>query len=292
MFTSFIQQKKWWLCKMTKKQRYKYFILMILMIAATFISTLFLIYSSKINKSLNTVEGAWLLMIIILMRISILSGMAFYMVRQWFNQEAQYLSDIPFLFGMFFLFLIFGKFLDLLSDLTYYTLVDENEALFILKVRFFIAILTLFPMMYLSIGMILYYLSLKDKYKIYKDEKTRDNTRKIILGIITIIEILAVILIPDVKTVGILLPCLVLPSLITIVWLFAFAYRRKRLSQVHPLILAIGFGIYLISNISRPLAQAFFGETPAYAIFSEIVDLLIFLVIFTGLILKVKYNQE
>lgn len=258
------------------------------MIGAISITALYMIYSSKIS---TTAEGIWLVLIIILIRISILSGMSSYMFRQWFKQETQYLSDIPFLFGLFFLVLIFGKFLDLLSDLTFFTITDD-EILFLSKVRYFIAILTLLPMIYLSIGMILYYLSLKDRYQRYKDEKIRDKTRIKILIFIVFIEIIGVILSSDITILGLLLPIFVIPSLIIIVWLFTFAYKNQRLSQVHPLILAIAFGIYLISNMSRPLSKNFLGETAAWVIFSEIIDLLIFLIIFSGLILKVKYKTN
>lgn len=256
------------------------------------IVTFSLMYLTEINRTLNHVEGAWTVLIVILIKIGILTGMTSYVLHQWFKQEIQYLSDIPFLFGLFFLFLIFGKFFDLLFFLTYFTL-DEANSLFLLKTRFFMAILTLFPMMFLSIGMLLYYLSLKDKFKKLKSEKTRDKVRGIILTIIIITETIAVVYAPNITIVGILLPIFVIPSLLVIIWIFIIAYRGKRLSQVHPLILAIGFGLILISQLLRPIAQSFIGETTSYVAFTEIFDLLTYIpVVFLGFLLKIKYEID
>lgn len=267
-------------------------ILLGILIGVMGIISLFIIYSSEVIDSLNNIQGAWFILIIILIKIGILSGMVFYLFIQWFKQEKQYLSDIPFLFGLFFLFLIFGKFLDILFNLTFFTL-DEESVLFLLKVRYFVAILTLFPMMYLSIGMIIYYLSLKERFKKLRDAKYRNKVSGIVLTIIVFIESIAIIIAPNTTILGILLPCFVVPSVITIVWIFAFAYKNKRLSQAHPLILAIGFFILLISQILRPLAQNIIGESAAYIIFVELFDLFTYiLIIFLGLILKAKYKSN
>lgn len=290
MITSFTHQKKCRLCKMLKKQLYKCLIIAIIITGVISILTLFVIYTSEINQSLNNVEGAWIVLFIILFRIAILSGMTFYVFQKWFKQEAQYLSDLPSLFGFFFLFLIFGKFLDLLFDLTYFTLEDDG-VLFILKIRFFIAVLTLFPMIFLSLGMLLYYLSLKNKYKKLNNEKYRNKVRSIIIVIITLIEIIAIILAPNTVIVGILLPCFVLPSLLTITWLFAFAHKNKALPQVNPLVLTLTFIAYLISQILRPLFQNIF-DPALYIIISEIIDLVIFAFIFLGFYLKPHYKID
>ncbi len=277
---------------MIKKKLYKLTILLGILIGVMGIISLFIIYSSEVIDSLNNIKGAWFVLIIILIKIGILSGMVFYLFLQWFKQEKQYLSDIPFLFGLFFLFLIFGKFLDILFNLTFFTL-DEESVLFLLKVRYFVAILTLFPMMYLSIGMIIYYLSLKERFKKLRDAKYSNKISGIVLTIIVFIESIAIIIAPNTTIMGILLPCFVVPSVITIVWIFAFAYKNKRLSQAHPLILAIGFFLLLISQILRPLAQNVLGDSAEYIIFVELFDLFTYiLIIFLGLILKVKYKSN
>ena len=214
------------------------------------ITILYAINMSAIYDGYTQTEGIFEVVILILIRIFLLAGMTWVMFRKWYKQEDHYFADLPFLFGLFFFFLIFGKFLDLLFDLTFFTL-EKDMVLFLLKIRFFVVILTLFPMIYLSIGMFLYNLSLKEKHEKLRVEKHRDKVRIRIIILIVLIEMIAITMAPNTTIIGILLPIFVIPSLIIIVWLFQFAYRNKRLSQVNPLILTIGFGLYLVSQLTR-----------------------------------------
>ena len=275
---------------MIKKNLFMGIILLLAVLGTIMISILYAINLEVIYDGYQT-KGMFEVVIVISIRILLLTGMTWTMFRKWYKQEDHYFADLPFLFGLFFFFLIFGKLLDLLFDLTFFTL-EKEMVLFLLKIRFFVAILTLFPMMYLSIGMILYNLSLKEKHEKLCVEKHRDNVRNIIIIIIVLIEMIAVIMAPNTTIIGILLPVFVLPSLIIIVWLFQFAYRNKRLSQVNPLILTIGFGLYLASQLTRPFLQLIVGESTAYVIVAEIIDLFLFLFLYIGLLLKASYNQD
>jgi len=275
---------------MIKKNIFMGIILLLAVLGTIMISILYVINLEAIYEGYQT-KGMFEVVILISIRILLLTGMTWTMFRKWYKQEDHYLADLPFLFGLFFFFLIFGKLLDLLFDLTFFTL-EKEMVLFLLKIRFFVAILTLFPMMYLSIGMILYNLSLKEKHEKLRVEKHRDNVRNTIIFIIVLIEIIAVIMATNTTIIGILLPVFVLPSLIIIVWLFQFAYRNKRLSQVNPLILTIGFGLYLVSQLTRPILQNFIGESTTYIIIAELIDLFLFLFLFLGLLHKAKYNQD
>lgn len=242
---------------------------------------------STLIESYHTHEGAFGVVLIIGIRISIVSLMAIYTFYNWFKQDAQYFSDIPFLFGMFFLLLIFGKTLDLFGDFIYY----ENEELsfIVLKARYFIAIFDLLPMIYLSIHMILFSLSLKERFKGLANEKSQNKTNIRILIIIIVTEIIAGIIIPRREMFAYVYPIIVIPSLITIAWLFNFAWRNQRLSQVNTFILMIGFGLYLISSIIRPLIQSIIGTSSLFVIIAEAIDLIIFLIIFIGFYKKSNY---
>ena len=276
---------------MKHKKIYKLTLLLGITLGFMWAITLYTFNISAINKSFNEVEGIWGVVIILLIRISLLSGMTFYMFNRWFKQEKQYISDIPHLFGLFLLILTFGKVLDLFWDLTYFRF-NEEFILFLLKVRYFIIILTFIPLMYLSILMLLYSLSLREHFKKFKDENYRNKITIIILSIIVVIEMFAVIIAPDVFTLGRILPFILIPSLIVITYIFFFAYRHQRLSQVHPLIIAIGFLMYMISSIFRPVTQAIIGESAYYLIVVEIVDLFIFIIIFIGLYMKANYSKD
>ena len=272
---------------MTKKNMYKGLVSVSTILGIVACSVLYYLYYEPFYNGYMQTEGMFGVVLIILFRIILIFGITAYMFHEWFKQEMQYLSDLPFLFGTFFLILIFGKVLDLLFFVTFFTI---DASLFIMKVRFFVAILTLIPMMYLSIGMILYYFSLKNKYEKLNNEKYRNNIGTAILVLIITVEIIAVILATTISAVLILLPLFVLPSIATIVWLFYFSDKNKALSKVNSKILTIGFFLLLISQILRPLAQNILGSTVHYIIFVEVIDLFVFLIIFLGFYMKADYK--
>lgn len=276
---------------MLKKNLYMGVIFLFAVLGSIMIVILYAINMTAIHQGYKQTEGIVEVVTIILIRIFLLTGMTWTMFRKWYKQDDHYFADLPLLFGLFFFILIFGKLLDLLFDLTFFIL-EKEMVLFLLKIRFFVVILTLLPMIYLSIGMFLYNLSLKEKHEKLRVEKHRDKVRIRILILIVLIEMIAIIMAPNTTIIGILLPIFVIPSLIIIVWLFQFAYRNKRLSQVNPLILTFGFSAYLISQIIRPLLQNLLGAGTTYIIIAEIIDLIIFIIIFIGFYLKANYESE
>ncbi|MFX1373614.1 MAG: hypothetical protein ACFFCE_17325 [Promethearchaeota archaeon] len=257
------------------------------------IVAIFFLYAfnwALIIDTYQTHEGALGVVIVIGIRIIIVSLMTIYTFYSWFKQEKQYFSDMPFLFGNFFLLLVFGKLLDLFGDFSY----NQNEELnfIVLKVRYFIAIFDLLPMIYLSIYMILISLSLNEKYKKYTDEKLLNKIKIRILILILMIEIIAGIIIPTIEILSLIYPIIVIPSLITIAWLFYFAWRNQRLSQVNTYILMIGFSLYLISSILRLLIQIIIGESPLFVIIAESIDVLIFIIMFIGFYKESDYSAQ
>ena len=264
-----------------KKSLYISIILLSVSLGLIAVMLLYYLNWGIIVESYNTQEGALGVVLIISSRILIVSGMAFYTFFRWFKQEEQYFSDIPFLFGLFFMFLVFGKTLDMFNAFIYFQ-VNASIVLVVLKIRYFIMILDFFPMIYLSSEMILFSFSLKPRYKRLTSEKERNKTSLKFITLILIIEGIAGLIAPNSIILSIYYPIIVIPSLLTIVWLFYFAYKNKRLSQVNTLILTIGFGLYLISQIIRPLAQFIIGESAVFLIFAETIDLIIFIIVFVG----------
>lgn len=281
------------ICDYNMNQKRIYFstLLSIIAMGTILMCMLYFVNMASIIESIVQFEGMWAVVLIILIRIVIVSGMAYYTFLQWFKQEEQYLSDIPFLFGVLFLILSFGKALDLFLDLSYYQL-DPAFILFLSKSRLLLLILDLIPMIYLSIGMILYVFALRLNSKKFNDEKHRDKIRLRIIIVIIIIELSIVIIAPSITIISIIFPFIVIPSIITIVWLFAYVYKHKSLSQVNALILSIGFGILLVSQIVRPLLHVILGESPTFIIIAEIIDLSVFGLIFIGFYKKANYIKD
>ncbi|MFX1467698.1 MAG: hypothetical protein ACFFB8_03475 [Promethearchaeota archaeon] len=271
------------------KAIYLFLLLVGVVLGVTAIVLLYVFNWSTIIISYQAHEGALSVILIIGIRIIIVSLMAIYTFYSWFRQEKQYFSDMPFLFGIFFLLLIFGKSLDLFIDFTYLIL-DEDLLLLVIKARFFVAIFDLLPMIFLSTYMILVSLSLKDRFKKLTNEKFLDKIRIQILVVIITIEILIGIFVLSIELAPVIYPIIIFPSLITIVWLFYFAWKNQRLSQVNTFILMIGFMIYLISQISRPLMQFIVGESAIYVIIAESIDIVIFFIIFIGFYKRSNYT--
>jgi len=265
----------------TSKKLYKQIISLSIFAGLICILCLYLITLPIILN--NLVEGILQIVLIISARIVILSITTFYLFLKWFRQEAQYLSDIPFLLGLFFLILIFGKFIDLHWDLTFF-LYDEATVLFYLKFRFILIIIEVAPLLYLGLEIIFF--RVEDRFSKLKNRQYMNNLRTKIMILITSIELIAIFIVLNYSLLGILLPFLLIPSLIGIVYIFFLAYRLNRLSVVKPNILAIGFFLYLLSNIFRPLMNNIIGDNSNYIIIVEAVDLVIFIIIFLGLYKK------
>ncbi len=273
---------------MEKRRKYLLILIVGICIGIVVVSLLYLINMDIMETTITTIDGAFLVLIALIIRISILAGMALYLFIRWFSQEEIYTSDLPFLFGMFFLVLMFGKLLDILTNFLYPS-VSPEVYLTYLKIRQLSVIGTLAPMIFLSIMMIFTLLQVNGKIKKYNDSKEINIISLKILVLIAIIEAIIIIITPNTIFAGINFAIFVVLSLLVITWIFYFSYHNKRLSQVHPLIIAIGFTGYLFSNVLRPIAQNIIGENALFIVITEIIDIIIGLVIFFGYVKKVKY---
>jgi hypothetical protein len=267
----------------SKKSKYKISILTCISLEIIGVILLYWLNSSLIIKAFSDYEGAFEVVLIISIRIVVLSITTIYLLNKWFKQEAQYLSDIPFLLSIFFLILIFGKTIDLFWDLTFFTF-NDFTVLFFLKIRFIIIVLEVAPLIYLGLEIIFF--RLEEKFQKLKNKNLMNKLRFRIIMLIISIELITIIMALNYNLLAVLLPIIVIPSLLGIVYIFYLAYRLNRLSVVKPKILTIGFFLYLISNILRPVFQRILGENANYIILAELVDIFVFLVIFLGLYRK------
>ncbi|MFX1315011.1 MAG: hypothetical protein ACFE9T_04055 [Promethearchaeota archaeon] len=266
-----------------KRRLFKYTLFSSVNLSIISVLILYYLNLALIIKAFSDYEGAFEVVLIIFLRIVILSITAFYLFNKWFKQEAMYLSDIPFLLGLFFLILIFGKAIDLLWDLTFFTFNDSMVLLF-LKIRFFIIILEVAPLLYLGLEIIFF--RLEDRFIKLRDKRFTNKLRFRLILLVVIMESFVITIAPNNTTMGMILPCILLPSLFGIMYIFFLAYRLNRLSVVKPGILTIGFFLYMLSNIFRPLMQNILGENASYIILAELVDIFVFIIIFLGLYKK------
>jgi len=247
-------------------------------------------FSQEILDTIYTIEESFAVISIILVKIIIIVGMGSFLLYRWYTQEHQYLSDIPFLFSIFFAVLVFGKLLDLLINLLYYQLTPDS-ILFLVKIRFFIIIINLLPILILSIEILLVYLSFSDRFSsLKKNDQLKDTRTKIIL-IILVVDTLVIVFAPSHSIIVAIYPVFIIPFFIIIVWIFFYAYRSKRLSEINPLIVGDGFLIFLLTTIFRAVGQNILVPEIA-SILSELCEIVAFIVIFLGLIRKVGYSED
>ncbi|MHA1148354.1 MAG: hypothetical protein ACTSR8_08920 [Promethearchaeota archaeon] len=251
----------------------------------------YIAYLEPVMMTYMLFEDAYTVTLIITIRIVVMGLLSFLIFYYWIRQERPYFDDFPFLMGIFFLSITFGKTLDLLHNLINFTATEE-QVIFLLKLRFLLVILAAIPLLYIGFTLIFYIREIPK-------EKIRKNTL-ILITIIAATEVLAVFLTANLSTFGILLAIIMFPAILMVIAIFYFSYRQKRLNQVHPLILSIGFTVYLISQVIRPIFQALLiasgAETAVasleqgvlYVLASEIVSIIASIIIFIGLIRKAK----
>ena len=278
----------------SKKTSYKIVILTSVCLSFIGVLLLFLLNSSLVVNALINVEGMAQATLIILVRIIILSITTYYLLKKWFKQEAQYLSDIPFLLSLFFVILTFGKAIDIYWDMTF-NILSESIVLLLLKIRYITIVLEVAPLIYL--GLEILFFRLEDRFQKLKDKTHTDKLRIRLISLMVLIELIVIVMTPGYNTLALLLPVIVIPSLLGIVYIFYLAYRLNRLSIVKPKILTIGFFLYLISNILRPVMQKILGDNANYISVVELIDIFVFLVIFLGLYKKTRvksaiYNEK
>ncbi|MBD3339119.1 MAG: hypothetical protein GF353_08415 [Candidatus Lokiarchaeota archaeon] len=271
--------------KISKKNRtYLTLLLIIVLIASIAMFFLFIFFAPIMVLTLNTIQGAWFIIFVIVLRIILTTSMAVYCLHLWLTQDKSYLDDLPNLLFLFFLFFTFGKVYDIFQNLvTLY--IDRELNLLIMKVRYIIVVLSLIPMLYFSLKMVLTLRSIKNP------SLTSQRRKKIVhrsLSLILIIEFIIILSGPSMEFISILLPIIAIISLLVIAWVFYIAHKTKSLFAINPIIVSYGFFLYLFTQLLRPILYLT-QEVFVYSFVSEILDALVFLIVFWGLISKPHY---
>ncbi|MBN1213945.1 MAG: hypothetical protein JXA99_00735 [Candidatus Lokiarchaeota archaeon] len=267
-----------------KKLKYKNFFF-ILGISLIFLYIfLFLFIWPQISNIFNNIES-YLAILIIIFRILIFGSFTAFLLKKWFNQEAIYTSDAYFLFSLFFIILIMGKGVDLIISLIYLdNLINSDYMLIFFKIRYIIIVINAIPLLFLGLEVLI---NLFDIY-VKKIPKTKINYIKIsIVSVFLIINSIVILISPSTEVIQNILPIITTLTMIGIVILFVLMYKIKRLSQAHGLIIGIGFLFVIISHILRPIFTKDFNVS--ILIIAEMIDQLIYIIIFIGFIKKPPY---
>ncbi len=271
----------------TKKIRYKWYLIGSVIVIGSIFTFLYLIFWSTIIYSLTQLPNTMLSIIASLIRIVVLGIMSLLLFIKWFKQEAIYTSDAYFLFGLFFMILTYGKILDLLYNLLLVSdLLDDTFLLVFLKIRFFLIILNLLPVLYIGLQAIM---AIARAYIKEMSESRFNNIRSWILFIFATVFSIIILFATSISYLITVLPFFTIIIYILLGIMFLFMYKNKHLSQANGLIIGIAFFAFIISNIFRSIMSVYALDNPSIFFIIEGVDIFVNFLMFIGFIRKPKY---
>jgi len=256
-----------------KKKKFLYRILAVnLALLAVFV-LLFSFYGPILATTIFENEIGF---IAITIRILILGFMSFFLYRKWLRQEAIYISDAYFLFATFFGIFTWAKVYDMIYNPAVISGLFETEFILLLvKIRFFIIIANLMPILYIGLDAVLVYINMNTN----KDMKKKQ---------FNMITMSVVVLAPTLGFLNLFSPLITIVSFVSIAFMFLFMYKNKRLSQANGLIIGIAFICFIASSLIRTIL---ISTNIYYSIIAEIIDIGVNLLMFTGFITKPKYAR-
>jgi len=226
-------------------------------------------------------------LIAITSRILILGIMSFFLYRKWLRQEAIYISDAYFLFGSFFGMLTWAKIYDLFyNPMAVSGLFETGFILMLVKIRFFIIIANLMPILYIGLDAILVYVNMNLNKEMKKKQFNKLRLRIILIFVLLTISV--VVIAPTLEFLNLVFPFITIVSFVSIAFMFLFMYKNKRLSQANGLIIGIAFICFIASSLIRTIL---ISTNIYYGIIAEIIDIGVNLLMFIGFITKPKYAR-
>jgi len=269
----------------SKKKKFLYSIITVILALTIIFSVIYSLNWPALIAAIFSSEGLWIGVAAILGRALVLGIMSFFLFRKWLRQEAIYISDAYFLFGSFFGILTCAKIYDLFFNLVLISNTFSTEfSLLLAKIRFFIIIVNLIPILYIGLDAILIYINMNKNKEMNKKQFNKLRLR-IMFGFV-FVTALVIILAPTVKFLNLVFPFITILIYIAIAFMFLFMYKNKRLVQANGLIIGVAFICFLVSGLFRTIL---INANFSYNIFAELIDIGVNLFMFFGFISKPKY---
>ncbi len=269
------------------KDKRKKFLYSILTVNLALIAVFVLLFSFYGPILAATIFENEIGLIAIMSRILILGIMSFFLYRKWIRQEAIYISDAYFLFGSFFGMLTWAKVYDLIYNPAIISgLFDTGFVLLLVKIRFFIIIANLMPILYIGLDAVLVYINMNTNKEMKKKQFNKLRLR--IILVFVLITMLVIVLAPTFDFLNLVFPFITIVSFVTIAFMFLFMYKNKRLSQANGLLIGIAFICFIASNLIRTIL---ISTNIYYNTIAEIIDIGVNLLMFIGFMTKPKYAR-
>ncbi len=217
------------------------------------------------------------LYIAITVRIAVLFACGGYLFYRWARAPRRYYFDLPFLIGISYIALAISKFFDIYLYETFYWAGQKvqqeagHPGLVFVSARWLFILVVTVPLIYANL-------------RVWVAERAR--TRLACVGAYVAVFVVLILQAQTFADLNALLPFMVLPVAALTIVTFIFAYARKRLPNVHGLLVGVGWAAYLITNSVRPLLLA-----NGSASMAELLDMLAWLIIFAGFIIRPSYAR-
>ncbi len=267
-----------------KKKKFLYRILIVNLALLVVFVLLFSFYGPILATTIFENEIGF---IAITIRVLILGFMSFFLYRKWLRQEAIYISDAYFLFATFFGIFTWAKVYDMIYNPAVISGLFETEFILLLvKIRFFIIIANLMPILYIGLDAILVYVNMNLNKEMKRKQFNKLRLR--IILIFVLITLSVIVIAPTLGFLNLVFPFITIAIYFCIAFMFLFMYKNKRLSQANGLIIGIAFICFIVSGLIRTIL---ISTNIYYSIIAEIIDIGVNLFMFAGFITKPKYAR-
>ncbi|MHA1339253.1 MAG: hypothetical protein ACTSRZ_04340 [Promethearchaeota archaeon] len=239
-----------------------------------------------------------------IIRITISVYFAIIIMRLFIKQERHYITDAKHLYAWQFILITIGKIADIIliniakGDIK--NLENDLNYLLPLKIRWIIIIMTIAPTFFFFIRIYskTWAMKISESRKIkYISNSTAnaiDLKHKIEIWIERIIDIsfivfavLLTIIASNYKTLKVLLPLIMVPTIIFGIITFRGLYKHKRLPEFNSLMMICFYILYFISQIMRAIYAS-----PTAIIFFEMMDSIFWFIAGCAFLIPPKYGTD
>ncbi|MFX1572841.1 MAG: hypothetical protein ACFFB0_08830 [Promethearchaeota archaeon] len=259
---------------LTKKRKLLVILTLIIILILFFFGTIFLFFLPYYKEIKGAYEISIYLLIgtiIIIIRIVVLIVLGYVLFKKWILHEESHYMDIPFLLGIFSYIFIWGKVLDIISDIIYVNIkylgnFSELFLLNIVKLRVVIGTVNMFPIFLIGVYFYFFRRSLKKEVS-QKEKNARKNTIIFLIFFFTSTSIIYFFL-HNIQYISFLSGIVSLSGFSLLIWVFFTAYKGKILPEIRSLIVSIGFMLLLFFNVLYSILMGLFSDVQ---ISSEII---------------------
>jgi hypothetical protein len=212
-------------------------------------------YLQDVGKIYENYQITTIITVIIALRIAFSIYASYFFVKKWIRSRLTSWLSIPFIFSWIFIFIILAKVFDyimyIVYELNFYLGYPDTFILEVTRFRFLVIIVNILPLFLL--GMFLY-LYKRNMYKSKNGDIRVSSFKLVIFSTLYIILFsFMIFLVKEMNFFSIVASLLTVISFIPVIYFFYNAHKKGGLQDINPLLISIGFFLYIVSLIIFPI---------------------------------------